>query len=103
MIMCPMRCRVISALSTVCLKRRWKSLGSKKPAVYWAKSFSQLGSGMLAGLIFLFQLAMQFCFFVVLLEKSQVIVRTVILSKGMRVSSNGNSSGNGYALIVGPV
>ncbi len=36
------------------------SVGFRKSAVYWADSFFQLGSGMLAGLIFLFQLAMQF-------------------------------------------
>ena len=58
---------------------------------------------MLAGPDFLFQLAMQFGFFVVLLEKSYVSVRTVILSKGMRVSLNETSSGNGYASIVGPL
>ena len=41
----------------------------------------------------MFQLAMQLGFLVVLLEKSWVSVRTVILSKGMRVSSKENSSG----------
>ncbi len=71
--------------------------------MYWAESFSQLGSGMLAGPNFLLQLAMQFSFFVVLLEKSWMSVQTVILSKGMRVSSKENSSSRGYALIGGPL
>ena len=77
-------------------------LGSRKPAVYWGESLSQLGIGMLGGPNFLFQLAMQFDFCVVLLEKSWVSKRAVILSKGMRVSSNENFSGNGHASIVGP-
>ena len=46
---------------------------------------------------------MQLGFFVVLLEKSWVSVRTVILFKGMRASLNENSSGRGYAWIVGPL
>ncbi len=46
---------------------------------------------------------MQPGFFVVLLEKSRVSVRTVILSEGIRVSSKENSSGRGYASIVGPL
>ena len=71
--------------------------------MYWAESFSQLGSGMLAGPNFVFQLAMQLSFFVVLLEKSWVSVRTVILSKGMRVSSKETSLGRGDASIVGPL
>ncbi len=58
---------------------------------------------MLAGPNFLFQLAMQLGFFVVFLEKSWVSVRTVILSKGMRVSLKENSSGRGYASIIGPL
>ena len=62
MIMCLMRCRVISALCTICLKWRWKSLVSRQPDVYCAESFSQLDSGMLARPIFLFQLAMQLGF-----------------------------------------
>jgi hypothetical protein len=51
----------------------------------------------------LFQLAVRFGFFVVLLEKSWVSVRTIIWSKGMRVSSKENSSGRGYALIICPL
>ncbi len=35
---------------------------SRKPDVYWAENFFQLGSGMLSGPIFLFQLAMQLGF-----------------------------------------
>ena len=62
MVIWPMRCRVISAPCTICLKSRWKSLGSRKPDVYWAESFSQLGSGMLAGPNIVFQLAMQLGF-----------------------------------------
>jgi hypothetical protein len=46
---------------------------------------------------------MQLGFFVVLLEKSWVSVRSVILSKGMRVSSKENSSGRGYESIIGPL
>ena len=59
--------------------------------MYWAESLSQLGSEMLAGSFFGgLQLALQFGFFVVLLEKSWVSVRTVILSRvcvffGMRI------------------
>ncbi len=68
-----------------------------------AEVFSQLGSGILAGPMFLLQLAVQLGFCVVSLEKSCVIVRTVILSKGMRVSSKDNSSVRGYALIIGPL
>ena len=78
-------------------------MGSRKPDVYWAESFSQLGSGMLAGPNFLLQLAMQFSFFVFLSEKSWVSVRTAILSKGMRVSSKENSSGRSYESIIGPL
>ena len=71
--------------------------------MFWAESFSQLGPGIFSGPNFLFQLAMQFGFFVVLLEKSWVRVRTVILSNGIRVSSNENYSGRGYASIIGPL
>ena len=49
----------------------------------------------------MFQFNMQLGCFVVLLEKSWVSVRTVILSKGMRMSSKENSSGRGCASIIG--
>ena len=51
----------------------------------------------------MFQLVIQLGFLVVLLEKSWVSVRTVVLSKGLRVSSKDNSSGRRYALIIGPL
>ena len=59
-----------------------KSPGSRKPAVHWAESFSQLGSGMLAGPIFRVPVnyAGRFlCCFVK--EESWVSGQTVILSK----------------------
>ena len=69
--------------------------------MYWEESFSQWGSGMLAGPVFVFQLHMQLGFF--LLEKSWMSVRTIILSTGMRVSSKVYSSGRGYPPIIGPL
>ena len=52
---------------------------------------------------FLVQLAMQFGFFVVLLEKNWVRMLSNFFSNGIRVSLNENSSGRGYASIIGPL
>ena len=65
--------------------------------------FLPVGLVYISRTYFLFKLAMQLGFFVVLLEKNCVSVRIVILSKGMRVSSKENFSGRGYVSIIGPL